>query len=161
MTIALPSMSAESRRAQRQMRPPPKDCQDLELGELDELTHDPRLFSLDQLTRMETALRNRTPGKVQISRDMDSIETAKVQAQLTKFFRQQRWTVDIGTARGVTNPPANGLVLFSRTSDLQPSTDELSVIAALEAGGIAYELRRDTLAPKTTPLQLNFSSVDS
>lgn len=127
---------------------------------LDEATHDSRLLKPEQLARMAMALRNRTSGEILVSRDTGSIETAKVQAQLVRFFKDLRWTVKNGTTFGVSNPPASGLILFSRTTDPHPSTDELSVAAALEAGGVSYELRRGAPHPKSAALQLNFSDAE-
>lgn len=126
---------------------------------LNELTHDPRLFKAEQLAQMATALKNYAAGEIQISRDLDSMQCVKVHAQLIKFFKDQRWKVTSGTVFGITNPPAGGIVLLTRDAN-SPSADEGSIVAALNAANVKFELRRDAPHAQAARLQLNFNDIE-
>jgi hypothetical protein len=126
---------------------------------LNELTHDPRLFTAEQLAQVAAALKSYVTGEIQISRDLDSMQSVKVHAQLARFFKDQGWKVTTGTVFGITNPPASGIVLLTRNAN-PPSADEVSVVAALNAANVKFELRHDPPHAKAAPLQLNFSDIE-
>ncbi|PAQ05410.1 hypothetical protein [Mesorhizobium temperatum] len=109
---------------------------------------DPRLFSEEQLGRMAASI-DGYKGKILITRDGGSVESAKVHVQLRRFFKRMGWDVDSWETMGSDNPPACGLVVFSGKD---PPKDEIVVLAAFDAAGIGYEKLSRTRSPASLPI---------
>ncbi|RUV40306.1 MAG: hypothetical protein EOQ55_21070 [Mesorhizobium sp.] len=126
---------------------------------LDEAAYDPRLLKPDQLAKMAKALSGYPAGQLMVSRDAGSAESIKVQAQVVKFFKDQGWSVKTGATMGISNPPPSGIVLFCR-EPVALTINMPAVRAALDAGGVPYEMRFTKPHPQVEALQLNFSDAE-
>ena len=119
---------------------------------------DPRVLSDEQLARMEFALKHHASGSICVSRDSGSVESAKIQAQVRRFFERQGWKVEGFAGLGIAYPPDCGLVMYCRTGST-PSADELSATLALNTAGVPFQVRRSEPNSLAPPLQLFFTDL--
>lgn len=116
---------------------------------------DPRLFETSRLDTIKSRLGGVT-GEIMITRDVSSAETARVQVQTVRFFRQIGWKVTSQATMSTVNPPACGLILWSR-SDKQPLLEGEWLVMALRSAAIEFELREEPSSKNLPPLQLHFT----
>ncbi|MCA1365909.1 hypothetical protein I6F15_00600 [Bradyrhizobium sp. BRP14] len=119
---------------------------------------DPRLFTQEQIDKMSGVLRG-APGDIFISRDNGSVDSAKVYTQIKRLLKTEGWKVTGGAVWGIDNPPECGLTVITRTGD-KHSPQEIALVAALNAAGVTYDIRREEPNERQPQLQLNFSEMD-
>lgn len=123
-----------------------------------DLEFDPRKFNDAQSGKITAALKRHGPGTIIVSRSAGSLECGGVFKQVRYLFAQQGWNV----RHWETFDPIEsltGLVFFTNTGD-DVSPSERAARDALDAAGIAHEIRRREMNAKEPEPQLVFGDID-